>query len=248
VVAVRAGTHGAPRLAVDWQEPVGEPASTVHVQSTRDPPFPSGISAPIPGRRQGQLPPRASFPVSLARGDRTTARQAAASQRLARAVLSALIVAFLLPLGEASRMRAGVLVLDLHGLPRQLRLTSSITPACCRPLAKEDHVRLAIAVFCMLLCSAVIQARMPAGPSQDTPAASKAAVATPINLNTATAEQLQKLPGVGPKVAARIVEYRQKNGPFKKTEELMNVRGIGEKSFLKLKDQITVTSTKAVVS
>jgi comEA protein len=145
-------------------------------------------------------------------------------------------------------MRAGVLVLDLHGLPRQLRLTSSITPAWCRPLAKEDHVRLAIAVICMLLCSAVIQARMPAGPSQDTPAASKAAVATPINLNTATAEQLQKLPGVGPKVAARIVEYRQKNGPFKKTEELMNVRGIGEKSFLKLKDQITVTSTKAVVS
>ena len=42
------------------------------------------------------------------------------------------------------------------------------------------------------------------------------------------------------KTASRIVEYRQKKGPFKKPEELMNVQGIGEKSFLKLKPQITV--------
>ena len=43
----------------------------------------------------------------------------------------------------------------------------------------------------------------------------------------------------------RIVEYRQKNGPFKKIEELMNVRGVGEKNFLKLKPQITVGALKA---
>ena len=47
------------------------------------------------------------------------------------------------------------------------------------------------------------------------------------------------------KTAARIVEYRQKNGPFKKVEELMNVRGVGEKNFLKLKAQITVSAAKA---
>ena len=41
-------------------------------------------------------------------------------------------------------------------------------------------------------------------------------------------------------MAARIVEYRQKKGPFKKVEELMNVQGIGEKNFLKLKPQLTV--------
>jgi competence protein ComEA len=61
-----------------------------------------------------------------------------------------------------------------------------------------------------------------------------------VNLNTATVADLQELPGVGAKVAARIIEYRQKQGPFKRIEELMNIQGIGEKSFLKLRPQITV--------
>jgi competence protein ComEA len=45
-------------------------------------------------------------------------------------------------------------------------------------------------------------------------------------------------------MAARIVEYRQKNGPFKKIEDLMNIRGLGEKNFLKLKPQLTLGATK----
>jgi comEA protein len=65
---------------------------------------------------------------------------------------------------------------------------------------------------------------------------------TVVNLNTATVADLEKLPGIGAKVAARIIEYRQKRGPFKKVEELMNVQGIGEKSFLKLRSQLTVAS------
>ena len=63
-----------------------------------------------------------------------------------------------------------------------------------------------------------------------------------VNLNTASASDLEALPGIGAKTAARIVEYRQKNGPFKKIEELMNVRGVGEKNFLKLKPQISVAA------
>ena len=80
---------------------------------------------------------------------------------------------------------------------------------------------------------------------QDRPADTKAAAAGPlVNLNTAPAEQLERLPGVGPKTAARIIEYRQKSGGFKKIEELMNVRGIGEKAFLKMKPQLTVAPPK----
>ena len=66
-----------------------------------------------------------------------------------------------------------------------------------------------------------------------------------VNINTASAAELDALPGIGAKTAALIVEYRQKNGPFKKIEELMNVRGVGEKNFLKLKPQITVGAAKA---
>jgi competence protein ComEA len=73
----------------------------------------------------------------------------------------------------------------------------------------------------------------------------KPALTSPININTAAAGELDNLPGIGAKTAARIVEYRQKNGPFKKVEDLMNVRGVGEKNFLKLKDHITVAPQKA---
>jgi competence protein ComEA len=73
----------------------------------------------------------------------------------------------------------------------------------------------------------------------------KPASSATVNLNTASAAELEGLPGIGAKTAALIVEFRQKNGPFKKIEELMNVRGIGEKNFLKLKPQITVGPAKA---
>ncbi len=63
---------------------------------------------------------------------------------------------------------------------------------------------------------------------------------TKVDLNTATQEQLDSLPGIGPATAKRILEYRATNGNFKKIEDLMNVKGIGEKKFLKLKDLVTV--------
>jgi competence protein ComEA len=65
-----------------------------------------------------------------------------------------------------------------------------------------------------------------------------------VNLNTASAAELEALPGIGPKMAQRIVEYRDKNGAFKKIEDLMNVKGIGEKNFLKLKSRLTIAPPK----
>ncbi|MGD8345594.1 MAG: helix-hairpin-helix domain-containing protein [Desulfobacterales bacterium] len=59
-----------------------------------------------------------------------------------------------------------------------------------------------------------------------------------ININTASAKELAKLENVGPKYAVRIIEHRQKYGPFKLTEELMDVPGIGLRTFDRIKDQI----------
>jgi len=78
------------------------------------------------------------------------------------------------------------------------------------------------------------------GPRPATPAA-KASASGPLNLNTATVSQLETLPGIGKSTAERILEYRAKSGGFKKIEDLMNVRGIGEKNFLKLKPLVTVS-------
>jgi competence protein ComEA len=85
-----------------------------------------------------------------------------------------------------------------------------------------------------------LEARAPRGQE----ARASAAPAPVINLNAATTADLEKLPGVGAAMAARILEYRQKSGGFKKIEELMNVKGIGVKSFLKLKPLVTVAPAK----
>jgi competence protein ComEA len=82
--------------------------------------------------------------------------------------------------------------------------------------------------------------------AQDTPRSVTASASTPLNLNAATVAQLEALPGIGRATAERIVEYRQKNGSFKKAEDLMNVRGIGEKNFLKLKPLVTVAAARTV--
>ncbi len=105
------------------------------------------------------------------------------------------------------------------------------------------HVLIATVVAAVVACAAgTASAQRKAQPGSA--AAVKAATGL-INLNSATVEQLDSLPGIGPKVAARIIEYRQKNGGFRRAEDIMNVKGIGEKLFLKIKDRITVQARSA---
>lgn len=61
-----------------------------------------------------------------------------------------------------------------------------------------------------------------------------------VNLNTASAETLMALPGIGQTLADRIVAYREENGPFAAPEDLIQVPGIGEKTFANMKDYLTV--------
>jgi competence protein ComEA len=67
-----------------------------------------------------------------------------------------------------------------------------------------------------------------------------------ININTASAEQLETLPGIGPAKAQDIVKYREENGNFATTEGLKNVSGIGDKIFERISDKITVTEEAGV--
>jgi len=69
-------------------------------------------------------------------------------------------------------------------------------------------------------------------------AAAKQAPSSPVNINTASVEQLMEVPGIGESKAKAIVEYRS-NSPFKTTAELMNVKGIGEKLLAKITPYVT---------
>jgi competence protein ComEA len=87
-----------------------------------------------------------------------------------------------------------------------------------------------------------VQGGGPASPASDAGAGNNAGAAGGglINLNTASLEQLDTLPGIGPALAQRIIDYRESTGPFTTIEEITQVSGIGETTFTKLKDLITV--------
>jgi len=64
--------------------------------------------------------------------------------------------------------------------------------------------------------------------------------AVAVDINKATANDLQKLPGIGPSLAKRIVAYREKHGPFRRVEDLMAIKGIGFKKWNEIKPYVNV--------
>lgn len=72
------------------------------------------------------------------------------------------------------------------------------------------------------------------------------AVAQQIDLNYATASDLEALPGIGPKLAQRVIEHRVAKGPFMKVEDLRQVKGIGRKKFDRLRPHVLVTNTRSL--
>jgi competence protein ComEA len=112
---------------------------------------------------------------------------------------------------------------------------------------KEENMKFhGIRIVCVLtLCLVLLCGSMPAlaqqaGSGSATAAKTAAAAETKINLNSATAEQLTVLPGIGAATARLIIEHRTNVGKFSRVEELMNVKGIGEKKFEAIKDLVTL--------
>jgi competence protein ComEA len=87
-----------------------------------------------------------------------------------------------------------------------------------------------------------------AEPASDEQTQSAKTLEGQININTATAAELELLPGVGPAIAQRIVDYRKEH-PFKERNQIMRVKGVGQKTFAKIKDYLTLegeTTLKSV--
>ena len=93
-------------------------------------------------------------------------------------------------------------------------------------------------IFCLTACGRINRSY----PSDSTPVATPTSAAKPsaLNLNTASAVELERLPGVGPVLAERIITYRNDHGRFRRAEHLMMVRGISDRKFRELRSLVRV--------
>ena len=117
-------------------------------------------------------------------------------------------------------------------------------------LSKTEYGLLLLAAL-FLICMVLLFARTETGGDTGTytittrEAAEEVVpeTALPVNINTATAEELDVLPGIGPALAGRVIAYREEHGPFTEVEELLEVSGIGEVVLDGLRDQIVLEDT-----
>jgi comEA protein len=105
------------------------------------------------------------------------------------------------------------------------------------PMGCEFPARAVLGVVLLISLSLVAATSAVAAVSEASPDA-------PIDLNSATVEQLTTIPGIGKVMAKRIVAWREEHGPFRRVEDLIKVKGIGEKTFEKLRPYVTVESSR----
>jgi len=107
--------------------------------------------------------------------------------------------------------------------------------------------RVREAVTALALCLALLSVPVAVAADEQAAAAKtggSAGPARPVDLNRASAEELTVVPGIGKALAQRIVDFREQHGPFARVEDLMKVKGIGEKSFEKIRPHITVSAKR----
>lgn len=107
------------------------------------------------------------------------------------------------------------------------------------------RLRLAAGILATVVAAAVaVPGQAASPPASGRAASAKPAPATAVDVNSATAAELESVPGIGKALAQRIVEFREKNGPFGQLDDLVKVRGIGEKSIVRLRPYLTVGAAK----
>ncbi|MGH9440995.1 MAG: ComEA family DNA-binding protein [Thermoanaerobaculia bacterium] len=109
--------------------------------------------------------------------------------------------------------------------------------------------------FSLLLLCFALPAPAASGAKKSSPKAgaagstqAPAAASGTVNLNSASAEQIALLPRVGIKVARRIVDYRKGNGDFKRVEDVMEVKGVGEKLFTSLREHLSIAGATTLTT
>ena len=121
-------------------------------------------------------------------------------------------------------------------------LSALFVISCVCIILGSALIRQSDAVYVSSISSPAVSAENAASapPNEVSPSDTSSTSSLLININTASKEELESLPGIGDVIAERIVTYREENGGFDTVEEIMKVSGIGEKKFEAIKDMIIV--------
>lgn len=128
----------------------------------------------------------------------------------------------------------------VYDLPAASRVVEAVTMARPLPEADMDALNLAAPLIDGQQVVVPVEGEPAAVPLIAAPAPGSGGAAERVNINTANQQELESLPGIGPALAQRIVDYRMQHGPFRAVEDIQNVSGIGPARFEQIKDLITV--------